>query len=239
MVLLHKYGKRLHREVDRRFAKRQQKQKQVTTDETATVAHHPRIDGMILIFRSSMIGAVSCQNSRSMSSPSWQDWAINAAHGAGCAVDHVMVPLLAVSSSLIGAARCVQASRSWPEPLSCRTGIIGASGSGKTPGLDVSKRALAKIEHDRQAKVAELRRRHETNAERAKAKHKAWKEAVEKATKKGLPTPPMPSDADVSDEFVAPRLYVSDATVQKLAALLGGAAMRHPAYKRRARWPIS
>ena len=104
-------------------------------------------------------------------------------------------------------------------------------GSGKTPGLDVSKRALAKIEHDRQSKVTELRRQHETNAERAKAKFKAWKEAVAEATEKGLPTPPMPSDADVPDGFVAPRLYVADATVQKLAVLLMRVRV-DPAYQR-------
>ena len=30
----------------------------------------------------------------------------------------------------------------------------------------------------------------------------------------------MPSDADVPDDFVSPRLYVADATIQKLAMLL-------------------
>ena len=153
-------------------------------------------------------------------SPSWQTWATNAAHGAGSAVDHVVVPLLAVASSLVGTARRVQASKSWSEPLTCWTAIIGASGTSKTPGLDVSKRALAKIEHYRQTKIAELRRKYETEAERAKAKYRAWKELVEEATEKGVPPPPMPSDADVPDGFVEPRLYVADATVQKLAVLL-------------------
>jgi hypothetical protein len=153
-------------------------------------------------------------------SPSWQEWATNAAHGAGSAVDHVMVPLLAVASSLVGAARRVQASKSWSEPMTCWTAMVGASGTSKTPGLDVSKRALAKIEHDRRTKIAELRRKYETEAERAKAKYKAWKEAVAEATENGMPPPPMPSDADVPDGFVEPRLYVADATVQKLAVLL-------------------
>ena len=40
----------------------------------------------------------------------------------------------------------------------------------------MSKRALAKIEHDRQTEIAELRRKYETEAERAKAKYRAWKE---------------------------------------------------------------
>ncbi len=153
-------------------------------------------------------------------SPSWRQWATDAAHGAGFAVDYVMVPLFAVASSLIGTARRVQASKSWSEPFTTWTAIVGLSGAGKTPGLDITKRALAEIEHERQTKIAELRRQHETNAERAKAKFKAWKEAVEAANKKGEATPPMPSDADVPDDFISPRLYVADATIQKLAMLL-------------------
>jgi hypothetical protein len=121
---------------------------------------------------------------------------------------------------LIGTARRIQASKSWSEPFTCWAAIVGPSGSGKTPGLDVLKRALAEIEHDRQDNIAKLRRQHETNAERAKAKFKAWKEAVEAANKKHEATPPMPSDADVPDDFISPRLYVGDATIQKLAMLL-------------------
>ena len=215
-----KYIKRLNAEVERCFTKRQQQNQSDNTSSATATALSPHSwddpDTSIMDDRRGELPEFPLD----VLSSSWQEWAIDAAHGAGCAVDHVMVPLFAIASSLIGAARRVQASRSWSEPLSCRTAIVGASGSSKTPGLDVSKRALAKIEHDRQTKIQELRRRHETNAERAKAKFNAWKESVKEATEKGEPTPPMPSDADVPDGFVAPRLYVADATVQKLAVLL-------------------
>ena len=215
-----KYGKRLGREVERCYAKWQRKQVGAWSASGAPAAPSPHSwedpDTSILDDRRGDLPEFPLD----VLSSAWRDWVTNAAHGAGCAIDHVMVPLLAVASSLIGAARRIQASKSWSEPLTCWTAIVGASGSSKTPGLDVTKRALAKIECSRQSKVAELRRQHETNVERAKAKYKAWKEAFEEAAKKGLPTPPMPSDADVPDGFVAPRLYVADATVQKLAVLL-------------------
>jgi hypothetical protein len=214
-----KYGKRLRREVERCYTKWQQ-QGQRTAAAAGVTSSSPHTwddpDTSILDDRRGELPEFPLD----VLSPPWQEWATNAAHGAGCAVDHVMVPLLAVASSLIGTARRVQASKSWSEPMTCWTAIVGASGAGKTPGLDVSKRALALIEQERQTKIAELRRAHETNAERAKAKFKAWKDAVEEATKKGLATPPMPSDADVPDDFVPPRLFVADATVQKLAVLL-------------------
>ena len=214
-----KYGKRLSREIARCYEKWQRENNSGAT-AAASVPSSPHSwddpDISILDDRRGELPAFPLD----VLSPSWQQWSTTAAHGAGCAVDYVMVPLFAASSSLIGTARRVQASKSWSEPFSCWTAIVGASGAGKTPGLDVVKRALAEIEHERQTKNAELRRQHETNAARAKAKFKAWKEAVEAANKKGQATPPMPSDADVPDDFISPRLYVGDATIQKLAMLL-------------------
>jgi hypothetical protein len=75
-------------------------------------------------------------------SEDWQIWATNAAQGAGTTVDHVLVPLLGVASSLVGTARRVRASKSWSEPRTLWVGIVGLSGTGKTPGLDVTKRTL-------------------------------------------------------------------------------------------------
>jgi Protein of unknown function (DUF3987) len=153
-------------------------------------------------------------------SPSWQQWARNAAHGAGVTVDHVMVPLLGVASSLIGTARRVRASKSWSQPFTLWAGVVGFSGSGKTPGLDVTKNTLAKIERDRRARTENLRREHDSNAERARASYRAWKENVKDAVEKGLPAPPMPDDANVPDDFVAPRLYLSNSTIERIAVLL-------------------
>jgi hypothetical protein len=98
-------------------------------------------------------------------SSSWQEWATNAAHGAGTIVDHVMVPLLGTASSLIGIARRIRPTKSWAEPLTQWIAIVGYSGTGKTPGLDVTKRALARIERNRKNRIGELRR-----AQRAKLK---------------------------------------------------------------------
>jgi hypothetical protein len=89
------------------------------------------------------------------------------------------------------------------------TGVVGFSGTGKTPGLEVTKRALSKIERDRRARIDTLRREHDSNAERARALFKNWKATVAEAVEKGLPAPPIPDDANVPDAFVAPRLYIS------------------------------
>src|SRR5262245_39801043 len=99
----------------------------------------------------------------------WREWVGRAARRAGVPPDYVILPLLVGPSGLIGTTRLVQASTSWSEPLSMWTAIIGYSGAGKTPGLNVSRRALASVERSREDTVDEMRRKHETRVAKARA----------------------------------------------------------------------
>ena len=76
-----------------------------------------------------------------------------AARGAGVTVAHVAVPALGIASSLVGMSRRVKATNSWHEPVTCWTAVVGASGTGKTPGIDTVKRALAQIERNNRNKA--------------------------------------------------------------------------------------
>jgi hypothetical protein len=149
-----------------------------------------------------------------------QQWVERAAVGAGVTAAHVAVPALGIASSLVGMARRVRASSSWLEPMTCWIGIVGASGTGKTPGIDAVKRALAQIERDSLSKFADLQRKHETRVENAKALRAAWKDKVTEAVEAGVAPPPMPEDATDPGKFVAPRLYVSDGTIERFGELL-------------------
>jgi Protein of unknown function (DUF3987) len=160
-----------------------------------------------------------------------QEWVTRAADGAGATPAHVAVPLLGIASSLIGTARRVMASRSWTQPMTTWTALVGFSGTGKTPGIDATKRALSQIECDRRSKVAELQRAHEGRVEAAKAARAQWKKDLKRAAQakvvsieeyrsKVASEPVMPAEAADPGPFVAPRLYVSNATVERLAALL-------------------
>jgi hypothetical protein len=149
-----------------------------------------------------------------------RQWVERAAVGAGVTAAHVAVPTLGIASSLVGMARRVRASSSWLEPMTCWVGIVGASGTGKTPGIDAVKRALAQLERESLSKVADLQRKHETKAENAKALRAAWKERVTEAVEAGAAPPPMPEDATDPGKFVAPRLYVSDGTIERFGELL-------------------
>jgi hypothetical protein len=87
-------------------------------------------------------------------SPEIRNFLERSAHGAGVVVDHVAVPLLSIASSLVGTSRRIAPSRSWSEPCAVWTAVVGYSGTGKTPGLDVAKRALSNIERERRDKIA-------------------------------------------------------------------------------------
>jgi hypothetical protein len=147
-------------------------------------------------------------------------WMFDAARGAGVTVGHIALPLIGIASGLIGVARRVQATRSWQQPMTCWTCLVGVSGSGKTPSLDVVKRALSVVERSRQQANTERQLAHETRVERAKAALKKWKEDVSAAVDAGQPPPVKPAEAQEVRPFVVPRLYVSDCTIERLAPLL-------------------
>ena len=72
----------------------------------------------------------------------WQPWLGRAARGAGGNPDHVAIPLLAIVSGLIGAARRVRPSRSWSEPI-CLWTWLRATGRTIVSREDVRRDALS------------------------------------------------------------------------------------------------
>ena len=154
--------------------------------------------------------------------PAWQQWLQRAAHGAGVRPEHIAVPLLGVASSLIGTARRVCASRSWSEPITLWTCVVADSGDRKTPGLRVVTRALDFIETNNSPGNRDKRLAHETKVQSAKETRERWKKDREAALKEVPPKEPplMPPDAIDPGNFIEPRLYATDPTIERLAALL-------------------
>jgi hypothetical protein len=156
--------------------------------------------------------------------PEWACWIAAAADAAAAPVDYVALPLLASASALIGHARWAQATPGWREPPHLWLGVVGDSGSSKSPGADCLMRdVLPEIERRMQGdfpdRVAEWR----AAAEIDKAKTEAWEKDVKAAHKAGNP-PPMPPAETVAAEPQAPRLRQSDVTIERVATLLATAA---------------
>ena len=142
------------------------------------------------------------------------------AKGAGVTPAHVAVPLIGVVSSLIGTARRVRATSSWLQCTTCWTVVVGFSGTGKTPGINVTKRALNFLERNSKTADDERRRKHETKQEIASATRKCWEKNVKDAIEARMPAPPMPAGADDPGKFIPTKLWVADGTVERLADLL-------------------
>ena len=147
-----------------------------------------------------------------------QGWVKDAADGKACTVDHVAVPFLGVASSLIGVSRRAQASPSWVQPMTSWTGIIGPSGSSKKRGLEASRDALTEVEKQYQLRISALRLAHNTRADEAQIRLKQWKNDLKQAIEEGKDQPPRPPDGP--GEFVNPRLFFSNATIERIADLL-------------------
>jgi hypothetical protein len=169
----------------------------------------------------------------------WRVMIETMAYGAGVTPAHIAVPLLGVASAMVGMARRVTAGASWREPLTLWTCLVAASGDRKTPALRAVLRPLEAIEADRAAFVdgqriahqmqmqlaAEARKKWQSERKAALAARKKWEEerkAAPYSEPAEMPQPPpdMPPEALDPGEFVTPRLYSTDATIEKLARLL-------------------
>jgi hypothetical protein len=152
------------------------------------------------------------------------------AHGAGVSFDHVAVPLLATASGVIGAARYVKPSRSWAEPAAVWAAMVGLSGTGKTPGINVSKRALVEVERRRQTTIDGKRRGHEAIREAAKLAREQWKAKLKETAGETVVSLDqirnlkaaelLPAAAEDPGPFIEPRLFISDSTIERLAQLI-------------------
>jgi hypothetical protein len=149
-----------------------------------------------------------------------QDLVKRAAHGAGCSDGYVAMPLLGTAAALIGNGRRVRASKSWSVPHTLWVATCGFSGDGKTPGLAVTKNALNEVERGFDSHVVDLKRRHQQLVDQADAAAEIWKAEFKKAVKANREPPPRPQRAEPPEKFIAPRLVVTDVTVERMCELL-------------------
>ncbi len=149
----------------------------------------------------------------------WAPWVEAAAEGAGAPADYVAFGLLGTAAGCAGAVR-VTPWPGWVEPVVLWLALVGDSSSGKSPALDPAREALAAAEavlrEPWEAEHAEWCR----DAAVAKARRAGWEKAVAAAVKAGRPAPEPPEDAP--PEPPMPRVRVSDATPEALAAVVAG-----------------
>ncbi len=156
----------------------------------------------------------------------WAQWIADAAQAAAAPVDYVAVPLLASASVVIGNARWAQAGPGWREPPHLWVGMVGDSGSSKSPGADCLLRdVLPELEQRMaegfDAKLAQWK----VDADIHKSADEQWQNDAKEAARLGNPYPDRP-DNDLPPKPERPRLFLSDVTMERVAAILASAAPR-------------
>jgi hypothetical protein len=125
----------------------------------------------------------------------------------GCDPAYVALPVLAAVAGCIGNARRIRIKRSWSEPSVLWCGVVGESGTLKSPAQEVALAALEKVEARLAADRREMLRQYEGDRDRYKEKRR---EALK--NNKELPLEPeCPPER---------RVLVHDITIERLAELL-------------------
>ena len=154
----------------------------------------------------------------------WSNWVAETAEAAAAAPDHVVANLLATASGLIGHARWAQATPGWAEPPHLWCATVGDSGTNKSAAADVLVgHVLPELERkmlgDFPDRLAEWR----TKAAAAKAAQHKWEKDLHTA-KNNNAAPPLPPPTLEEEEPQAPRIVMSDVTIENVASLLAKSA---------------
>jgi len=142
----------------------------------------------------------------------------------GAPVDYVALGWLTVCASVIGSKRRAvpYPGSSWEEPSILWLGLVGDPSHNKSPSLDPFQNILRKLEDEKTDEHEAALSTWRADCERAKVERTAWQEAVKAASKDGLATPPLPSDAEEPNEPKRRRYFVQDTTPESMAAILLG-----------------
>ena len=131
------------------------------------------------------------------------------AEAMGCDTSYIALPMLSALAAAIGNSRKIKLKESWSEPSILWTGIVGDSGTMKSPAIDLALRPLRKIQNEAfKVYAKEMTEYQEELLE--------YELAVKKL-KKGERPPDKPI------EPIAKRYYCSDITIEALAGLLKNA----------------
>ncbi|MBS3023357.1 DUF3987 domain-containing protein [Acidiphilium multivorum] len=150
----------------------------------------------------------------------WSHWIEEAANAAAAAPDHIAANLLATASGLIGHARWAKATPGWAEPPHLWCATVGDSGTNKSAAADVLVgHVFPELERRMTADFPDRLAEWHKRVVAARAAQEAWKTANGKDAK--LPPPPPGLD---DAEPHAPRLFMSDVTIENVATILALAA---------------
>jgi hypothetical protein len=128
--------------------------------------------------------------------------------GPGCDPAYVALHALAVAASLIGNSRTIRLKKDWEEPAVVWAAVIGESGMQKSPAHNLATKYLFRLHKQLEDDFKEATAEYKTELEKhEKEKREAGEDGPE-------PGPP-------PDKPTQERVVTNDATIEKLAEILG------------------
>ncbi len=128
------------------------------------------------------------------------------AKAMGCDTSYIALPMLSALAAAIGNSRRIKLKESWTEPSILWTGIVGDSGTLKSPAIDLALRPLRKKQGEAFKVYYEQMKEYQEEMREY--------EATMKRCKRNEPLPEKPV------EPIAKRYYCGDITIEALAGLL-------------------
>jgi hypothetical protein len=149
------------------------------------------------------------------------DWVLTTAESKSAPVDYVGLGLLVTAASLIGPKRRVSPWDGWDEPSILWGGLVGPPSQHKSPSLDPLRDAVRSLERDLNRDWEATKAQYEREKNVAEARRKVWEQSVTAAVKKGADVPELPDGANPPKSPTKTRIWIVDATPEKVARILG------------------
>ncbi len=153
----------------------------------------------------------------------WRGWVEAAAEANAAPVDYVALTLIATGSALIGNSRWPRIG-GWMEPPHVWIGLVGDSGSSKSPGAGcLLNYIVPELQRKMAAGFPEKLHAWKVAEAEADAQEAAWKENLKKAAKEAKPMPAQPQ-IQSRPKPESPCLLQNDVTIERVATVLATAA---------------
>jgi Protein of unknown function (DUF3987) len=149
------------------------------------------------------------------------DWVKTAAESKSAPVSYVALGLLVSAAASIGAKRRVSPWDGWVEPSILWGALVGEPSLVKSPSMDPFRDAVQAMERLVNANWSIRQADYEKEKLAAEARRAEWQQKVKEAVKAKQPPPLLPPEAVEPKRPSRDRLWIVDATPEKVARLLG------------------
>jgi len=153
--------------------------------------------------------------------PNAADWVTRTAQTKNAPVDYVALSLIVTTAGVLGPKRRIEPWEGWSEPSILWGCLVGPPSTNKSPSTDSLRDGVRAIECELNEDWETRKANFEKEKTKSTAYRTAWEQAVASSVKSGDAPPDLPADAVTPSNPTKHRVWVVDATTEKIARILG------------------